>query len=647
MFIKYHDFVNYFIVKYQIKYRTGVNLIMSKLIRTIKGNINYGETLYWVSFIIIMLIKCVYFQFTTHINSEPYFSVTNLKMFISTFAIILMISALIALIFNKKRIQALFVVDILLTTLLVADTNFFRYYYDVITIPVFNNLDSRIMNTVNQGIPSLINAKDIIFIIDLPIMIAGLIILNKRVEKIQFYKRSVRTIALLLVGVLTFSTVYEKAEITAFAYSNNYSAQNLGVFYSHFHSTKLFIKEMLSKDGRITDEKKSMIENMFISKNGEKATNKYSGIAEGKNLIMVQMESIQSFVIDRTINGKEITPNLNRLIGECLYFDNIYYQTAGGNTSDAEFLCNTSLYPMAEGAVYYRFCENTYHSMPKTLKDKGYDTYSFHGFDKVFWNRDEMYKSIGFDNFISVEDYQMNDFAGWQGEALSDLSFFEQSLDKIDTSKPFYSFLITLSCHHPFDYFEDFEFDVGKLQGTYLGNYIKGANYADKCIGYFIDELKKRDLYDDTLLVLYGDHKAIPIVNADELYEFLELEEREDTWTKLQKVPLMIKYPDQKRAEVLNNVGGQIDILPTISNMMGFEFPYALGKDLLNTDKQYAIFRNGTIVTDDYVYINCSRNIYDHKTGEILDLELFEEEIYSYLKELQVSDIIITKDVFR
>lgn len=620
---------------------------MSKLVRGIKENPHLGETLYWIFFIFSILVKCIYFQFTTNINSEPYFSITNLKMLISTLATILIICALVVLIFNKKRIQALFVVNVLLTILLIADTNFFRYYYDVITIPVFNNLDSRIMNSVNQSISSLINVKDIIFIIDLPVMIAGLVILNKRVEKIQFYKRAVRLVALLLVGVLTFSTVYERSEITAFAYSNNYSAQNLGVFYSHFYSTKLFIRETLSKDDGITEEEKNMIEDIFTSKNQEKTRGRYSGIAEGKNLIMVQMESIQSFIIGRTINGKEITPNLNKFIEQCLYFDNIYYQTAGGNTSDAEFLSNTSLYPMAEGSVYYRFYENTYHSMPQALKDKGYDTYSFHAFDKVFWNRDEMYKSIGFDNFISIEDYQMDDFAGWQGEALSDLSFFKQSLDKIDTSKPFYSFLITLSCHHPFDYFEDFEFDVGELQGTYLGNYIKGAHYADKCIGYFIDELKKRDLYDDTLLVLYGDHKAIPMVNADELYEFLELEEREDTWAKLQKVPLMIKYPNQETPEVLSGVGGQIDILPTISNMMGFNFPYALGKDLLNTDKQYVIFRNGTIVTDDYVYINCSRNVYDYKNGELLDLELFEEEISSYLKELRVSDIIITKDVYK
>ena len=98
----------------------------------------------------------------------------------------------------------MFVTNILLTALLIADTNFFRYYYDVITIPVFSNLDSRIMNSINQSISSLINVADIIFIIDFPVMVAGLIVLKNRVGEIQFYKRTIRSLVLLLVGVLTF-----------------------------------------------------------------------------------------------------------------------------------------------------------------------------------------------------------------------------------------------------------------------------------------------------------------------------------------------------------------------------------------------------------------------------------------------------------
>ncbi|MDQ2086441.1 LTA synthase family protein [Herbivorax sp. ANBcel31] len=620
---------------------------MLKSIETIKKNPHYGETLYWVLFIFAVLMKCIYFQFATQLNSRPYLSFTNLMMMLSSFAIILIISALVALVFNRKRILALFIVNFLLTVLLIADTNFFRYYYDLISIPVFNNLDSRIMNTVNQSVPSLLNLKDIVFIADLPIMFAGLIILNKRVEKIKFRKRALRSLTLLTIGLVTFLTVYPKAEVTTFAYSNNYSTQNLGVFYSHFYSTKSFIRENIFRCGDLEEDKKNMIKDMFKDKNKSRTGDRYFGVAEDKNLIIVQMESIQSFVIGESINGEEITPNLNRLIDDSLYFDNIYYQTAGGNTSDAEFLFNTSLYPVEEGAVYYRFYENTYHSLPLTLKDKGYDTYSLHGFDKDFWNRNEMYEAIGFDNFFSAKDYEMDEFAGWQGDALSDLSFFRQSIDKIDTSNPFYGFFVTLSCHHPYDYFEDFEYDVGELEGTYLGNYIKAANYADECIGYFIEELKKRDLYNDSLLVLYGDHKAIPKVHADKLFEFLEIEDREDNWAKIQKVPLVMRYPDQETSEILSGIGGQIDILPTISNMMGFDFPYALGKDLLNTDEQYAIFRNGSIITNDYVYINCSRNVYDYKDGNLLDIEPYEEEISSYLKELEVSDIIITKDVFK
>jgi len=125
---------------------------------------------------------------------------------------------------------------------------------------------------------------------------------------------------------------------------------------------------------------------------------------------------------------------------------------------------------------------------------------------------------------------------GWS--ALSDSSFFRQSFDKIDTTKPFYSFYITLSSHHPFTYFEDYDFDVGEFEGTYIGNYLKAANYLDKCIGEFIAELKKRGLYDNSLLVFYGDHAAVKKIEADGLMKLLDMEYSEPEWMKLQKVPL-------------------------------------------------------------------------------------------------------------
>jgi predicted AlkP superfamily pyrophosphatase or phosphodiesterase len=186
-----------------------------------------------------------------------------------------------------------------------------------------------------------------------------------------------------------------------------------------------------------------------------------------------------------------------------------------------------------------RYPGNFYYSLPKILKQQEYNTYAFHAFDSKFWNRTEMYKSIGFDTFFNGDSFVKDDFAGWDGKALSDKSFFAQSLDKIDSGKPFYGFFITLSSHHPFNYFNSYSFDAGEYEDTYIGNYLKAANYADSALGQFIDGLKSKGLYDDALLVIYGDHSAVPKHLASELFKFTNTDYSDLNWTKLQKIPLI------------------------------------------------------------------------------------------------------------
>ncbi|HPU41255.1 MAG TPA: LTA synthase family protein [Acetivibrio clariflavus] len=610
--------------------------------------IKITELLFINLFIAFTLLKCLYFQFTTKLNKAPYFSLENIFMIISTIAVIAIIVSLVFFVFDRKRLVALFIINLLLTILLIADTNFFRYYYNLITIPVFFQLNPRMINSVDQSIVSLFQFKDLIYIVDFPIMLFAFLKLNKRgVESIRFSKRFSKSISILAISSIIIVCISSSSNLTSFAYSNNYSAKSLGVLFSHFYNTKLFIKENILQDNILKEEEKKSVEEYLKSKNKENSSdfNRYKGIAEGKNLIIVQMEAMQQFVIGKTINGKEITPNLNRLIKESLYFDNIYYQVSGGNTSDAEFLANNSLYPLSEGSVYHRYSENTYHSLAFILKDKGYTTYALHAFDKTFWNREEMYKTLKFDTFFNSEDYIMDDFAGWSGNALSDKSFFRQSLNMIDTSKPFYSFFITLSNHHPFNYFENFDFDVGEFEGEYIGNFIKGANYADSCIGEFIKDLKLRGLYDNSLLVFYGDHSAIPKIESEGLMKFLGIEYNDCDWVKLQRVPLIIHLPGQQKGEVLSTTGGQIDIMPTIANLMGFDVPFALGKDLINTQQNYVVLRNGSIITDKYIYFNDTRELYDYQTGQPIDINLYENEIQDLIKELNISDIIISNNL--
>lgn len=604
------------------------------------------EVAYFIFFYIAILLKSIYFQFTTQLNVLPAFSNINRSMFLATAGIVLALMGLTLCIPNRHRFLAMFILDVLLTTVLVADTNFFRYYYAPISIPVFYQFNFSVLGSVNQSIMSLFKLKDIIFLLDLPVLITVMVYMHKKgIRRVNPRKKAFVCAVLAASGILVFLPAYASTDRAMFRFDNNYVAKSLGVLYFHGYNTRDFINERILQDNLPSTEQKETIA-AFFDKNAVNGTF-MEGAAKGKNLIVVQMEAMQQFIIGRSINGQEITPNLNKLIKESLYFPNIYYEVSGGNTSDAEFLSNTSLFPLREGAVYHQYPENHYISLPNVLKQQGYNTYALHAFKEEFWNRKEMYKAIGFDTFYSSKNYKMDELIGWEGQSLSDASFFRQSLDMLDTSKPFYSFFITLSSHHPFKYFEDFPFDAGKYNGTYLGSFLKAEHYADQCLGQFIQELKNKGLYDNSLLVFYGDHSAVPKHQSDDMMEFLGVKYNEWEWIKQQKVPLIIHVPGMSEGRVMDVIGGQVDVFPTIANLMGFETPYAIGKDLLNTEKGYAILRNGSVVTDQYCYANSTGELFDMKTGQKLKMSAYRDEIRSYQDHLYLSDMIIAKNMLR
>lgn len=592
-----------------------------------------------------IMVKCFYFQFTTRINFRPYSMMSNINMLVASLGFLLILISFITLFFHKKRKTALLFFNIILSLLMLADTVYFRYYYNVITVPVLFQIG--LAGAIGESVSSLLKIKDIIYLIDIPVIILSMILLLKykkiEVPKFSFAKRAIITVIVLTIGLSTFQVVNSKVDKGLFPYDNNYIIHKLGIFHFHYFDAKRFVKENYLEDRKLSYEEKTMVEDFF--KNKAITGTQYKEIAKGKNIIIIQVEALMEFVINKKICEKEITPNLNKLINESLYFNNFYHQVAGGNTSDAEFLCNNSLYPMREGAVYFRFPTNTYYSLPKALKSHGYDTYVFHANRPSFWNRTEMYKAVGFDRFISSKNYELDKIIGW---GLADTSFLDQSIDKIDITKPFYGFLITLSNHHPFITFKDFDIlDVGELYGTFLGNYLKGACYADYAIGKMMDKLKTLGLYKDSLILIYGDHSAsIPSNQSDNLKKFFDFDYNALGQTELYKVPLIIKLPGQENEQIINTVGGQIDLFPTIANLIGVDAPYSMGKDLLNTEKGYAVFRNGTVVTDEYVFSSGSTKVYD-KSGDILDTNKYLDEIKSYQQELIISDIIIKKNAFK
>lgn len=612
--------------------------------KTVRITMNPSYTIegfLWLIFILGILIKVTYFQFTTKINIKPYFTAFNNNMFLASITSVTMFAAFVLLFFNKKRLVALFLADIFLTLLLLADTLYFRYYYNAITIPVLYQIG--LVSSITDSAKSLFRVKDLIFVIDIPLFIAGFSLLKrlpaKELQKIRPVKRIVSAVVVLSISFGLFQFAYGKSSPGIFPYDNNYVINNLGILYFHYYDIKRHVEERYFTDHTLNADEKTKLENYFKTKTAP--GNRYKGVASGKNLIIVQMEAIQQFVVNTEFNGREITPNLNKYINESTYFDNFYYQVGTGNTSDAEFLTNNSLYPLRDGAVYFKYPTNTFESLPRMLKQQGYISYVFHANNPSFWNRTEMYKAVGFDKFISSKDYTLDDCLGW---GLSDKSFFRQSMEKIDTSKPFYGFFITLSSHHPYNYFDDYQgFDVGNYEDTMTGNYVKAANYVDQAIGQLFEDLKRRGLYDNSIIIIYGDHQAVLKDQTDMLKNLIGFNFSEYNWTKLQKSPFFIRFPGMKETGVNSTISGEIDLLPTIANLMGLEVPHALGKDIFNTEKGYAVLRNSSVITDDFTFVSSDGNVYGNE-GQLLDKSIYENEIKQYQHELEISDIILQKN---
>jgi lipoteichoic acid synthase len=359
------------------------------------------------------------------------------------------------------------------------------------------------------------------------------------------------------------------------------------------------------------------------------------GIAEGRNLIVIQMEALQNFVINREYEGQEITPNLNRLVrGEgTLYFDRYYMQIAAGNTSDAEFATNNSLYGTEKSYTYELYKENTFRGLPVLLKERGYSTVAMHGYDGAFWSRRDMYPAQGFDLFIDAAGYEPSVIHGW---GILDEEFYLQSVEYLkQQSQPFYSFMVSLSNHTPFVMDEKYcRLRLSeKHQGTRFGNYLNSTAYSDYAIGVFLEALKEAGLYENSVIAIYGDHFGLAQKdenNEELMSEFLGKPYRFDA---MANVPLIIHIPGETINRTYNIAGGQMDFLPTMAYLMGFEEldTIYLGQNLLTAEAGFVAQNRyaprGSFITDDIAFWMSYDMVFENSkawsidTGEELPLD--------------------------
>ncbi len=565
---------------------------------------------------------------------------------------------------RDRRYLAFILVNFVVSFILLADLVYNRYYSDVTSVILLRQ--ARLAGEVKSSVIALLRPSDIAFFIDIILMVPILFVSKARGRRSMQHMSSwrYRLAAMLVLSTVGYqlcaSSIQSLEAVTPGMLKTFYDKKYImgkigGVSYHAVDAYRFAYKRLTTGD--ISADDRTLVKQWFsermtgqVSSGRYQATPRYTAVMQGKNLIMVQLEAFQSFVLNRTINGQEITPNLNRLAKSSLVFDNLYYQTALGNTSDAEFLANTSMLPAQEGAAYYEYAANTFQSLPQALKEAGYQTAVMHANRPGFWNRLSMYRSMGFDTYESNQNFTIDEtyILG-----LTDHSFYRQAVEKLKQYRqPFYSFLVSLSSHFPFNDPNiplDDLLDLGEFEGTFMGDYLESIHYADQAIGILISELKTAGLWDNSAVVFYGDHGAIPYEKRDELARLIlgrdEMSQLE--WFQAQRVVGMMHFPGERIKGIRAQAAGQIDLYPTLANLFGLTPKYALGSDLLNSSRGFVVFRNGMWASDNAMYFNHTHKILELSTGGELSAELFAWEIEKAQDSIRVSDLTLDHNLIK
>lgn len=328
------------------------------------------------------------------------------------------------------------------------------------------------------------------------------------------------------------------------------------------------------------------------------------GAARGSNLVQVQVESFQSWVVGASVNGREVTPFLNRLRRESLYFPNLFDQSAQGRSSDGEFITLNSLPALDRGAVAFRRPNNRFFALPAVLRASGYSTLSAHPFERGFWNRAALHPRYGFERMLFKRELGSGEVIGW---GLADEPFFRKVVVRLpELPRPFFAYFITLGLHHPFDQFPDRHkvLDVGDAAGTPLGNYLHAMHYFDASLRVLVEELQRLGLWESTVLALHGDHESGVEIDRH-LLAILGVPGWEPSLlVRQRKVPFLVHLPGGRLAGDREVAGGQVDIAPTLLDLLGIERPASFaGRSLLVDGPSWAALSCGSAVLGDRLFV--------------------------------------------
>lgn len=600
-----------------------------------------------ISLVIILLWLKTYIVYKTSFEIKIENWTQEFLLFINPLSFLMFVLGSGLFISEKNRKQYILIASFFISFILFSNVVFYRFFNDYLTIPVLFQASN--MSDLGSSVNELINWPDLLYFTDFFIL-AAFVKYRPGLLRVQNVSRTERRVYFLIAFSMALFNLglaeTERPQLLTRTFDREILIKNIGTY--NYHLYDLYLQSKSSAQRALADGSELADIDNYVGASFKEADDKMFGIAKNKNVILISMESTQNFVINKSIYGQEITPFLNEFIKESFYFENFYHQTGQGKTSDSEFIVDNSLYPLSRGAVFFTHSGNEFKASPEILNENGYFTASLHANNKSFWNRDIMYQSLGYERYYSLTDYQVTEenSVGW---GMKDIYFFQQSLQHlIEMPKPFYAKFITLTNHFPFELEKEDQFiRPYTSDNKTVNNYFPTVRYTDEALKLFIQQLKDQGLYDDSIIIIYGDHYGISENHNKTMGEFLGKEITPFESVQLQRVPLIIHIPGMK-GKALPSVAGQIDLKPTLLHLLGIDTKSDMqfGTDLFSKERfDFTVLRDGSFITRDHVY---TRDIcYKKATGEPVDKEACEPYIEKAKTELEYSDKIIYGDLLR
>ncbi|MEJ6400087.1 LTA synthase family protein [Nicoliella sp. Es01] len=571
----------------------------------------------------------------------------------------------IALYFKKARFfyPLIFILDVLNTLLLYLNVIYYREFTDFMTISTMTGYSK-----VNQGLSgsslALTKPHDVIYWLDIILVLLFVLFKLIKIDKRPLKRKMGFTItsigALALAFNLTLGEM-DRPQLITRTFDRTYIVKYLGLdAFTAYDAAK----SQHTKDLRAMATKSELKTVLKFTRNHYAPANpKMEGIAKGRNVIVIHLESFQQFLIDKKVNGKEVTPFLNKLYhSKSTYaFNNFFHQVGQGKTSDAENMLETSTYGLPQGSLFAQLGnDNTFQAAPAILKQNGnYTSAVFHGNVASFWNRNNTYKNMGYQYFFDASYYDVSGDKS-TGYGLKDKLLFNDSVKYLENlQQPFYVKYITVTNHFPYTLDsedEDKNFKTADTDDSVVNNYFETAHYLDQSIKEFYAYLKKAGLLKNSLIMLYGDHYGISDTENQNLAKLLG--KNPNDWNdydnaQMQRVPLMFNIPGEKHGYISHKYGGEIDVLPTLLHLLGVNSkPFVqFGTDLFSSKHdQVVAFRNRDWVSPEYTSV--SGTIYSNHTGKVAKLSKQQKQQIAKIKkqvaqELSLSDTLNEQNLLK